>query len=377
MLLVWLKESGDATEITSINNDYVTNASLDSKLNDLKAQHIAGEVKKVDDKTKKNASDILGFESRLKQKEDTVDQGQRENSFIKGFYHYLQKSYLVYECRTNSFKKNTSGKLTTWKSTGIDNLSANSDLKAIPDGTLLLSTLEIYGRMSIKFNGNYFVQNKVLHPNNNNVVNIYIVCKSDTINNTRNTDYTIQNALFGAVKINKNSDISKNKFEGYGICFDEGGTFTKGNITNGKNVIIFGVDMSFSIHANNRANNIYVLVDFLVQGINGTSIYAEKIYSKKFTEPGKKFVLSLHYNSSNSYLFVNGTQELKFKAKNDPILKEKLCVGNLSSDWTVVNSTKTGLYGNVHDFVVDYQGIDGVKQIYHMHRYLMTRHYIN
>ena len=101
---------------------------------------------------------------------------------------------------------------------------------------------------------------------------------------------------------------------------------------------------------------------------------AEKVYSKNFTEPGKKFVLSLHYDSSNSYLFVNGTQELKFKAKNDQILKEKLCAGNLSGDWTVANLTKTGLYGNVYDFVVDYQGIDGVKQIYDMHRYLMTKH---
>ena len=63
--------------------------------------------------------------------------------------------------------------------------------------------------------------------------------------------------------------------------------FTNGNITNGRNVIIFGADMSFSINANNRANNVYVLGDFLVQGINGTSIYAEKIYSKNFTEPGK------------------------------------------------------------------------------------------
>ena len=231
--------------------------------------------------------------------------------------------------------------------------------------------------MSVKFNGNYFVQNKVLHPNNNNVVNIYIVYKLDTINDTRNTDYTIQNALFGAVQVTKNSDISKNKYEGYGICFDEGGTFTKGNITNGKNVIIFGADMSFSIHANNRANNIYVLRDFLVQDINGTSIYAEKIYSKNFTEPGGKFVLSLYYNSSNSYLFVNGTQELKFKAKNDQILKEKLCGGNLSSDWAVVNSTKACLYGNVYDFVVDYQGINGVKQIYDMNRYLMIKHDIN
>ena len=357
----------------------VTDAALDSKINDLKVQHTADEVKKVDDKTKKNASNILRFESRLKQKEDIADDGQRENSFTWGFYHYLQKSYLVYECRTNSFKKNTSDKSTTWKSAGIDNLSAYSHLKATSDGTLLLPTLENYGRMSLKFNGSYFVQNKVLHPNNN-VVNIYIVYKLDTINNTRNTDYTIKNALFGAVKIIKNSDISKNKCEGYGICFDEGGTLShtvkEGNFdhtTLARNALIFGADMIFSSHANNKANNIYVMGKDIVQGINDTTLYAEKEFRNNFTEPGKKFELSLHYNFSNSYLFVNGTQELKYKSKADQILKEKLCVGNLSSDWTVVDSTKTGLYGNVYDFVVDYQGINGVKQIYDMHTYLMKK----
>ena len=61
-----LKKTDYATEITSTKNDYVKNAALDSKLNDLKSQHIADEVNKVDDKAKKNASDILGFESRLK-----------------------------------------------------------------------------------------------------------------------------------------------------------------------------------------------------------------------------------------------------------------------------------------------------------------------
>ena len=57
-----------------IKNDYVTNASLMSRLNDLKSQQITTEVKTIDDKTNKNASDILGFESRLKQKEDIVDE---------------------------------------------------------------------------------------------------------------------------------------------------------------------------------------------------------------------------------------------------------------------------------------------------------------
>ena len=69
------------TDITTIKNDYVTNASLTSRLNDLKSQHIATEVKTIDDKTKKNASDILGFESRLKQKEDTINEDERGLSF--------------------------------------------------------------------------------------------------------------------------------------------------------------------------------------------------------------------------------------------------------------------------------------------------------
>ena len=66
----------------------VTYASLDSRVNDIKAD-ADDEVKKVDDKTKKNVSDILEFESRLKQKEDIVDEGPRENSFTWKFYHYL------------------------------------------------------------------------------------------------------------------------------------------------------------------------------------------------------------------------------------------------------------------------------------------------
>ena len=59
MLMVLLKKSAYATEITSIKNDYVTNTAFDSRITSLKNTHIADEVKKVDDKTKKNASGIL------------------------------------------------------------------------------------------------------------------------------------------------------------------------------------------------------------------------------------------------------------------------------------------------------------------------------
>ena len=88
--------------------------------------------------------------------------------------------------------------------------------------------------------------------------------------------------------------------------------------------------MSFSKHANNKANNIYVMGKDYVQKINDTAICPEKMYYKNFTYLGKKFMLSLHYNGDDSYLFVSGRQELKFKTKTDQLVKEKLWIGNLS-----------------------------------------------
>ena len=167
---------------------------------------------------------------------------------------------------------------------------------------------------------------------------------------------------------------SKYKFKGYGICFDKGGSFSEGSISNGKNVLIFGIHEFSLLHSNNKANNIYVMGKGHVQGIDNTTLYAEKVYSQSFTQPNKKFVLSLHYNDDNSYLFVNGKQELKFKCKTDQLVKEKLCIGNLSNSWSPIEAQKTGLYGNIYDFVVDYKAINGVKKIYGMHRYLMTKH---
>ena len=81
----FVKKTDYGPEITKIKKDYATNGSLDSKLNDLKAQHISTEVKKIADKTRKNASDILAFEKRLKQKEDIVNENERVISFIRVF----------------------------------------------------------------------------------------------------------------------------------------------------------------------------------------------------------------------------------------------------------------------------------------------------
>ena len=161
----------------------------------------------------------------------------------------------------------------------------------------------------------------------------------------------------------------------YGICFDEGGTYNKGGINNVGNVLIFGVYESSLVHANNKVNNIYVMGDLFVQGINDTTLYAEKIYSQNFTAVNKKFVLSLHYNGDDSYLFVNGKQELKFKAKDDQIVKEILCLANISDNWTTANAGKTGFWGEIYDFTVDYTSTI-IGDIYNSHRYLMKKHKI-
>ena len=231
-------------------------------------------------------------------------------------------------------------------------------------------------KIYVYLKGSHFQQNNVLTTNNDhvindNVINIYIVYKLDPIT-SRDTTFTIQNALFGAMQITKNTDKS-----------DESEEFThvrkRGNFsdtTDGRNVIIFGVDMSFSKHANNEANNIYVTGKDYIQKVNDTKIYAEKMYYRNFTDPGKKFVLSRHYNDNNSYLYVNGNQELKFKAKTDQLVKEKLCLGNLSDQWTTSESEKTGLHGKIYDFVVDYERIAGTTKILDMHRYLINKHTI-
>ena len=152
---------------------------MTNRLNDLKSQHIATEVKTIDDKTKKNATDILGFESRLKQKEDIIDEVQRENALMSGRDYYLDKMYPFYECKAFSFKY-TSGQINLWKSTGLNHYSRD----AVSVATTSLPPLIDNGRMSDRLEGAYFKQTRLLRPNNDNIVNIYIVYLIDSISNS-------------------------------------------------------------------------------------------------------------------------------------------------------------------------------------------------
>ena len=200
-----------ANDITAIKNDYDTNASLTSQLNDLKAQHIADEVTKVDDKATKTPSDILGFENRLKQKEDTVNENERGLSFNRGFFFYMDQSYIVYDCKMGN---------------SLGNYLGNSNMNTAGDSGGDLPDIKNDGRLYVYLSGNHFQQNKVIIPNNNNVINIYCVYELQPIAAGRDTSFTVENALLGTMQIIKDpSDNSKNNYKGYSICFDERSQF--------------------------------------------------------------------------------------------------------------------------------------------------------
>ena len=83
----------------------------------------------------------------------------------------------------------------------------------------------------------------------------------------------------------------------------------------------------------------------------------------------------MHYNGPNSYLFVNGTEIIKFKANDSEITPYPLCLGNISKDWSLDNMKKTGLKGCVYDFSVHYDAIE-ISDILDIHKYLMGKNEI-
>ena len=176
---------------------------------------------------------------------------------------------MLYECKVGSFAF-TNKNITNWKSTGVLSISDYYGMSSIKNTKNEFPILKNDEKMYVYLKGNHFQQNNVLttsndHVINGNVINIYIVYKLDPIAASRDTA-TIQNALVGAMQITNNADINKYKYKGYGICFDGRKEFAhvrkRGNFndtTTARNVIIFGVDMSFSKHTNNKKKTIFTL----------------------------------------------------------------------------------------------------------------------
>ena len=119
-----------------------------------------------------------------------------------------------------------------------------------------------------------------------------------------------------------------------------------------KNVIIFGIDNSFFLHIDGRNNNTLVLGEGQTQGLDNATITAEDKYSINFKQSEKRFVLILHRNGSDSFLFVNGVKMYQFKAKDSEIKPYPLCLHNISKEFTIDNVTKTSLKENVQIFLL-------------------------
>ena len=243
-----------------------------------------------------------------------------------------------------------------------------------PNTTRLFLSINYVGnKIIVKSTRSYLKQpNKILYTHGK-VVNIYIVYELGASSSNDN-DPTLKNCLFGAAMLTRNADIDKYGYSGYGIGFDRRSSFSFPGTGFGQNVLIFGVDMSSSAHIDNKKKDILVLGKGPTQGLEHT-LTAEKMYSINFTLTKKKFCLSLHYNGTNSYLFVNGTEIYKFKAKDSGIVASPLCLRNISKDWTTDNMKRTGFNGYVYDFSVEYDSI-AVNDIKNIHTYLKEKNNI-
>ena len=120
----------------------------------------------------------------------------------------------------------------------------------------------------------------------------------------------------------------------------------------GSNLIIFGADMSSSAHIDHKGKDILILGEGPTQILDDTTLRPESIYPITFTQPNKRFVLSLHCNGGNSFLFVNATKRYQFKANNSEIKYYTLCLGNISKYFTINNMKKMGLGGAVKFFLL-------------------------
>ena len=111
-----------------------------------------------------------------------------------------------------------------------------------------------------------------------------------------------------------------------------------------------------------------ILTSFI---LDGTTLIAEKVYSINFTADKTTF-LSLSYNGVTSYLFVNGTHIIKFKAKDSENVAAPLYLGNISEGFSKDNMQKTGLIVSVYDFVINYDNI-AVSDIPDIQKYLIKK----
>ena len=207
-----------ATEITKIKNDYVTNAALDARHKGLvQKTTFESELKNVEDKVSANSSKVLSYEHKLKEREDTLHDLERDAFYFRGKNYFgddgLQNDLVFQVCQ--KYLDSTWDQDGFWRSKGflINTCSLNIQM-------LMILAL----KMSWKTNRcEIFLYQKdrdLLTLENPPIINICITYK--TLAKNLNSKFTLRNYLFGAVKITNKSNSDKDmwQYNEYGIAFD-------------------------------------------------------------------------------------------------------------------------------------------------------------
>ena len=255
-------------------------------------------------------------------------------------------------------KKPHNVKVKEWKSVGQLNTPFKGTKGFAPTASMQRYVFEV------DFKQTYLLSTTDINLGN---PNIYIVYDFNQWTPSFGNTYPFHNCLFGS---------TNSKLNGRGIAFDSSGEWTHSDGTTARNVLIFGTDNSKSLSTDNKKVNVTALGSGSQKFINNQDIEAEAMFKINFTKPDKKFVLSIHYNGNNSYLYVNGQQIYKFVAQNNPARGESLGLGIISKNFPEKESKEVALDGKVYEFSIDFRN-RSITDIEHIHSYLIKKHDIS
>ena len=213
-----------------------------------------------------------------------------DSSYFRGKNYFDEdgtQNYIVFLPIGRYFRLIPNKKYTSsWKSKG---LSGETITPYATSDNSLTPWIDYYGtKIRLKFNKSCLKQSNALTYDKDHIVNVYIVYELGA-SSSSDSDPTLRNCLFGAVTLTKDADIEKYGYSGFGIRFDRRSSYSFPGGGFGQNVLIFGADMSSSIHIDNKKKDILVLGKGPTQGLKHI-LTAEKSYSINFTATKKKFV---------------------------------------------------------------------------------------
>ena len=161
---------------------------------------------------------------------------------------------------------------------------------------------------------------------------------------------------------------------GYGVAFYGKSSWSFNDYIARNVIMIYGVDNSSSSHTDNLKDDFQILDEVDTLSLKWKLWYTKK-KKNNFSKAKITFCLSLHYNSVNSYLIVNGKETYKFKASNKNNFRSQFCLRSISNKFDRVDTEEVSFKGNVYDFSVDYDAINK-SNILNIHKYLMIKNSI-